>query len=164
MNAQKPLLEVYADSEATRSMIRYMYRCAKISGFTSIVLAITFAYLIANNIENYRVLTGLGCILSAFFSYMFRDAIPGYKKELQELPVLYSFYPDGFICHRSGQKFYWEQIKRIHYTKTNIQLQMRKTPNIAEMSFICISEISIHSILQHFKSNAPERLSEKIAL
>jgi len=164
MNNQKPLLKVYADANATRRMIRGIKQRAKITGFFSAVFAVTLFYLIYNQIDNSRILSGYLFLLLAFLSWASFKSIPSYEKELKERPLLYSFYIEGFISHRSEQKLLWEQIGKIYYSKRSINLDMRKTPKIAKMSFMCISESDVESILKHFKAHAPERLAKKIRM
>ena len=163
MKTDRPLLKIYADEQASHRALIGMERTAKISSFIALVLAVTLLYLIVNEIEDFRFLTVLFCLLSAGTSWLFYKSIPSYLKEYQELPLLYSFYPRGFISHRGEQEYSWEQISTIQYSKTSINLKMMRNPHkTAELAFGSISDASINRILRHLKTHAPERLSKKI--
>lgn len=158
------MFKVHADAEATRKMIKSMERSSKLAGIVSVLFAAAFIYIITNAIEEYRIFAGFCCLLATFLAWISHVSVPGYRKELNELPLLYSFYPDGFISHRSEQRLTWSQVHKIQYEKSGIHLDMRNAKGVAKMSFICISESSVESILQHMKTYAPERLARKIKL
>ena len=164
MDTVKPILDVYADLEATRRALVKMKVSAKLLSFASIFLAASFIYLIVNDIENFRYLTGAACLLLSFFAWATYHSIPSYEKEHRELPLLYSFYKEGFITHRSGHHVSWEQIEQIVYSKTNVNLNTHNLSNIVQMSLGGISPNSVDRILAHIKNYAPKRLSGKIKI
>lgn len=162
VNNQKPLLKIYADADATGRMLQTIERMANLTGFAFICSVATLVYQIFNQISDYIMLTGFACLFFGFIAWITRATVPSYRQELDALPLLYSFYPDGFISHRSGQKIIWDQIKRIDHSKKSMTLHMQKTPNVVQMSFICISERSNDNILRHLKTHAPKRLALNI--
>ena len=159
MGSGKPLLKVYADFEATRKDLNNMKVGAKALSFVSALLVAIIIYLFVNEIKSYRITVGLACLVTIFFGWAVHHSIPSYEKEHRELPLLYSFYKDGFVTHRSGHQVSWEQVRRIDYSKSHINVHTRNVSNIVQMSFGGISPSSLSEILRHIQTHAPERLS-----
>ena len=169
MTTDRPLLKIHADEQASRRALILLKRDVKIFGFMAFILAVTLVYLIVNEIEGsilLRVLIVSICLLCTLASWTSYKSIPKLQKGCQELPLLYSFYPRGFIFHsgeQSQQEFFWEHVSAIHCSKTYIRLRMWSNPHkIYIFAFSCISVASINHILRHFKTHAPERLSVQI--
>ena len=172
MTTDIALLKIHADEQASRRALNRMERDVKIFGFMAFMFAVTLVYLTANEIDPrfspvlLRVFTVLLCLLSTLMSWRSYKSIPTFKKLCQELPLLFSFYPHGFINHLDKQwekEYSWEHISAIRYSKKYIRLRMRRNPHKAyEFMFGLISNTSITHILRHFKTHAPERLSVQI--
>lgn len=165
VNSDRPLLTIYADEKASYYALKRMERSVRIGGYITLLFAIASLYVVLNEIEGIRFWTLLLCVISAGMTWLSYKSIPSYLELQQKLPLLYSFYPHGFIDHQGGKEYSWEHISTLHYSKTHLNLKMGRNPhNMAELGFICISEISINRILNHFKTHAPERISKKIEL
>lgn len=172
MTKDRPLLKIHADEQASRRALIRVERDVKIFGFMAFILAVTLVYLTANEIDSrflpvwLRVFTVLYCLLCTFASWRSYKSIPTFEKLCLELPLLFSFYPHGYIFHlgkQSEQEYSWEHISAVQYSKKHIRLRMRRNPHKANaFMFGLISNTSINHILRHFKTHAPERLSVQI--
>ena len=173
MKTERPILKIHADKQASHRALLGIKRSAGISGFIAFLLAIALVSLFSNKVEvgSPTQLNSLKFTASFFFfcsaamGWLLYKSIPSYYKEYQELPLLYSFYPQGFISHRGEQDYYWEQITALTHSKSRLNLQMKRNPHkTVGLSFICISDESIRDILHHFKKHGPEKLSGRIKL
>lgn len=165
MTTHKPLLKIYADKQASHLALKNIERSAKFGRFITLLFAIATLYLLLNDVEDIWVMTLILCVISAGMSWMSYKTIPSYEKVYQELPLLYSFYPHGFISHQGEQDYSWEQISALQYSETSLNLKMKRNPHkIVELAFICVSAESLNRILHHFKIHAPKRLSGKLKL
>lgn len=164
MESSKALLKIYADKDACNLALNKMKRSAKLYSFITVVFAVALTYFTLSEISDLKFVVLFLCLISAFMAWISFKSIPSYSRVLEELPLLYSFYSDGFIVHLNGeQKYSWENISKLVFSKTHLNLRMsRNQHRVVEMGFICISESSLYSILSHFKAHAPERLSKKI--
>ena len=165
MAKEKPLLKIYADQKASHRSLIGMTRSARIYGFLAFGFGVVLAYLIVNEIAGFTALFSFLCLLSAGMSWLSYHSISGYREEYQKLPLLYSFYTDGFISHRGEQKYSWEHIAKLHYSGKNILFEMSRNPHkTAKLTTLNISPASISLILRHLKTHAPDKLTRKIVL
>ena len=160
---KKPLLKIYADAEATRCYLVDMKRRAIIYGCLSLFIGVVFLYLMINQIEGYRTLTGIGFLLFTLFAWSYLPN-KNEKKTLRALPLLYSFHSDGFVFHRPERIFSWEELARIDCSYTYINFQILNLPRTGKRSFTCISTKDRWEIISHFKEYAPERLAKNIKI
>jgi len=162
---EKPLLKIYADQNASHRSLIGMKRSARIHAFVAFGFGIALVYLIGNEIEGFTVLFSFLCLLSAGMSWLSYHSTPSYQEEYQTLPLLYSFYADGFISHRGEQKYSWEHIAKLHYSGKHILFEMSRNPHkTAKLTTLNISPASISLILRHLKMHAPDKLTRKIVL
>ena len=165
MNSDTPLLKIHADEQTSYHALKRMERSARNGGCITLLFVIALLYVVLNAIEGIRFMTLLLCVISAGMTWLTYKSIPSYLECHQKLPLLYSFHPHGFIDHKGEKEYYWDHIATLNYSETHLNLKMGRNPHkMAELGFICISEVSINQILNHFKTHAPERLSKKIEL